>query len=235
VSPRPRFLQFLLLFVASLAFAEDPAPVDVLTAAYPGAIKLPDTIKEIAISELFEFSATPAEAQDRAPYVVRRMTKTHFEVWTPKHGWLFDRTGKVINQAAPPRRDGDGRHWYGAFLPDGRWVTTDLWSVDRTLTFFSAKGQWLRERSSVQLAPVKKTDTPLLRSGEFSDIIAWARCDREGRGWIASVGTENGRAIVFVSPESVLKKSEKCLVRRKSLCCKAWDATTQDISKRRHR
>jgi hypothetical protein len=35
--------------------------------------------------------------------------------------------------------------------------------------------------------------------------------------------------------KSVLKKSEKCLVRRKSLCCKAWDAATQSISKRCYR
>ena len=35
--------------------------------------------------------------------------------------------------------------------------------------------------------------------------------------------------------KSMLKKSEKELVRCKSLCCKAWDATTQSISERRYR
>lgn len=38
-----------------------------------------------------------------------------------------------------------------------------------------------------------------------------------------------------VNTKSVLKKSEKSLVRRKSLWCQAWDATTQSISERPER
>lgn len=166
--------------------------------AEAGEIKLPTAIKEIRIRKIMALERV-SDAVEHAPYVVRRMTNSRFEVWQPTHGWLFDRDGQLVNEAVPPRRDGHGREWYGAFLPDGRWVTTDLWATDKTLTFFSAKGQWLRERSARQLAPAKEANHR--HDNEYSDIIAWARCDRDGKGWVASIGTETGRAIIFVGPE----------------------------------
>ncbi|PYI75033.1 MAG: hypothetical protein DMF04_11345, partial [Verrucomicrobia bacterium] len=88
------------------------------------------------------------EADGEHDWVIRRATSNRVEIWLPRHGWLFDSKGNIVNQARPPRRDGVGRDWYGAFLPDGRWVTTDLWGYDKVLTFFSRDGRWLREISS---------------------------------------------------------------------------------------
>jgi len=127
--------------------------------------------------------------------VFRRMTKNCFEAWTPKHGWLFNNGGKLISEARPPRHGGIGREWHGAFLPDGSWVTTDLWDYDRTLTFFSKNGKWMKEIPSEELAPPKQHE------GNGHDLIGWARCDRNGEGWVVSVGSEGGRAVVFVKPQ----------------------------------
>jgi len=131
----------------------------------------------------------------RMDCVIRRMTKTRFEVWTPNHGWLFNAKGQLINEARPPRRDGIGREWHGAFLPDGRWVTTDLWEMDKTLTFFSRGGKFSKEIKAARLAPPKKDD-PWDQS-----LIGWARCDKNGEGWVVSVGDGPGRARVFVRPD----------------------------------
>ena len=68
-------------------------------------------------------------------WLARRVTKDAVEVWTPNHGWLFDGQGQLLHEAHPPRGTGYGREWYGAFLPDGRWVTTDLDEMDGRLQF----------------------------------------------------------------------------------------------------
>lgn len=96
------------------------------------------------------------QEQDSSPpkgWLVRRLTRDAWEVWTPTHGWLFDGKGQVLNEAFPKRGDGTGREWYGAFLPDGRWVTTDLESWDCALTFFSREGERTRQMASAELAP----------------------------------------------------------------------------------
>lgn len=49
------------------------------------------------------------EADPNRHWVIRRATSKRIEVWLPRHGWLLDAKGKLINEARPPRRDGDGR------------------------------------------------------------------------------------------------------------------------------
>ncbi len=159
-------------------------------------IILPSDESQVEAKAVLNFGDMPEVSYNPGALdcVIRRMTKTRFEVWTPTHGWLFDSTGKLINEAFPPRRDGIGREWHGAFLPDGRWVTTDLWDYDRTLTFFSRDGKWQKEITAAQLAPNKKSDFGGV------DILGWARCDKRGEGWIVSIGSDGGRAVVFVKP-----------------------------------
>lgn len=124
----------------------------------------------------------------------RRITRDRFEIWTPERGWLYNGTGRQVAATKVRRADGWGREWYGAFLPDGRWVTTDIHKLDRELTAFSAKGRELWAVKGEKLIPEKndRSETPL---------IAWARSDREGKAWIVSVGSEWGRGIVKVGPD----------------------------------
>lgn len=185
------------LFEAAI-LTERPGVINDFAAGGDAAkmeIPLQGKAQRIEASVVRNLGMPAKEYGNPIPWVIRRMTKTHFEVWTPKHGWLFDSKGVLINEAFPPRRDGAGREWHGAFLPDGRWVTTDLWAYDRTLTFFSARGKWVKEMSAETLAPLDKGD-----DRHESDLIGWARCDREGRGWVVSIGSNGGSAIVFVGP-----------------------------------
>ena len=69
------------------------------------------------------------------------------------------------HEASPPRRTGRGREWYGAFLPDGRWVTTDLDDTDGRLSFFSPKGTLERVVTSAELAPGGGAERELLDWG----------------------------------------------------------------------
>ena len=90
----------------------------------PKEIKIPADSHTVSLKALrtLPYEERPFFNGDPS-WVVRRMTRARFELWTSKRGWLFDRSGKVLSEAVPPRRDGEGREWYGAFLPDGRWVT----------------------------------------------------------------------------------------------------------------
>jgi len=125
--------------------------------------------------------------------VIRRATSKRIEVWLPRDGWLFDSDGKVINEAHPPRRDGEGRDWFGVFFPDGRWVTTDLWGQDKVLTFFSRTGKWLKEIPGAELVPLKSDDIWGLST------VGWCRCSRDGDVFVASVGQGPGRGVARVS------------------------------------
>jgi hypothetical protein len=81
--------------------------------------------RAIALNELQSFEREPGKNEYGENYtynwVIRRITPDRFEMWLPHRGLLFDGTGKTIATALPPRHDGHGREWYGAFLPDGRW------------------------------------------------------------------------------------------------------------------
>ncbi|MEY2559503.1 MAG: hypothetical protein QOE34_2928 [Verrucomicrobiota bacterium] len=171
-------------------------------------IKVPGgPVAALPLRTLLPFDPEPYPYEQQAAWVIRRMTRDRFELWLPNHGWLFSSQGKVVNEARPPRRDGYGRQWYGAFLPDGHWVTTDIWEYDRTLHFFSRAGKWRKDLAADELVP--------RGSGEDrgnASIIGWCRCDKEGRGFVLSVGTNGGRGAARVTGDGqkhrVLAESE---------------------------
>ena len=121
-------------------------------------------------------------------WVARRITADCFEVWTSANGWLFDRHGKTLNHAPVPRRDGTGLQWFGSFLPDGRWVTTDLWTRDDTLYLYSRDGKYIKELATRDIVP---NDNP---NRSTNGLVNWARSDGQGQGWIVSVG-DTGRVV----------------------------------------
>jgi hypothetical protein len=135
------------------------------------------------------------------PRVWRRITKDRFEIWSPAEGKLYDAKGRKIATAKVSRGSGWGREWYGAFLSDGRWVTTDLEELDCRLTMFSIKGQRISSIKGNQLIPAKPDVAPL-------PLIGWARSDQSGKAWIVSVGSEAGRGWVRVTPDGKWSRVE---------------------------
>ncbi len=156
-------------------------------------IAFPATTERVALQPLQTFPYDQRPYSNGPSWVVRRLTRNRFELWIPSHGWLFDRAGRLLNEARPPRRDGTGREWYGAFLPDGRWVTTDLWEMDKTLHFFSSAGKWVRDVKALDLVPLGHPDGMSTLS-----LIGWCRSDREGQGFVVSVGDNGGRGLAWV-------------------------------------
>jgi len=138
--------------------------------------------------------------------VWRRITKDRFEIWTPKEGRLFDSTGKLLNTAAVHRTDGWGREWYGAFLADGLWTTTDIGELDYRLTVFSKKGKKLRTLKANTLVSLTEEDAENVALTSPVPLIAWARADKTGKAWIVSVGSEFGRGYVKVTPDGISSK-----------------------------
>ncbi len=155
-------------------------------------IQIPKKAQTLALRPLHIMAPDPAETEP--VWVIRRMTQNRIEVWLPRHGWLFDGKGKLLSEAKPPRRDGAGRHWYGAFLPDGRWVTTDLFAEDKTLTFFTRTGKWLNEIGTDALVPPKSDE-----SRWDLATISWCRCTRSGDGFVLRVGQNGGRGDAWVN------------------------------------
>jgi len=154
------------------------------------------TTLEVTIQAQEPVAVKVAEIDIDHPTVWRRITRNRFEIWTPKTGKLFDDHGKLLAGVKVHRGDGHGREWYGAFLPDGRWVTTDIEELDKELTMFSAKGkrQWSLKGNT--LAPAADAST-----AESIPLIAWARSNQSGTSWIVSVGSEWGRGWVKVTPD----------------------------------
>ena len=170
-------------------------------------IEVPRRTKVVGLHEIKTFEEIETTLADESGYfrsdgtaasakgwLVRRLTGDAWEVWTPTHGWLFDGKGHVLNEARPVRGDGTGREWFGAFLPDGRWVTTDLQELDCTLWFFSRDGQRTRQMTSAELAPPGE-------DGPRRALLGWARSDKDGAAWVVNVGSEAGYATVRVGPE----------------------------------
>lgn len=191
--------------------AERPNVVEEIAAGGQLArkeIRLPRRARAVPLRELRKFEGIGASLGQEDGYyepdysdikktkgwLVRRITRDAWEVWTPTHGWLFDGAGRVLNEAHPQRGDGTGREWFGAFLPDGRWVTTDLEEMDCALTFYSREGERVRQMTSAELAPPGPYH--LQRS-----LLGWARSDKDGVAWIVNVGSEGGYATVRVGPE----------------------------------
>lgn len=164
-----------------------------------------DRLEEITIHPHQALEKVVVTVRDLSPVITelkesdyttvwRRITKDRFEIWTPTSGELFDATGEKISEARVSRGDGWGREWYGAFLPDGRWVTTDLDELDNRLSFFSAKGKKLKVIKGDTLIPPRPDEQSI-------PLIGWARSDKQGKGWIVSIGSEEGRGWVRVTPE----------------------------------
>ena len=159
----------------------------------------PATACEVTIRDTVPLETAVKESGDHAT-VWRRVTKDRFEIWTPLSGKLFDAKGKLLTQAKVRRGDGWGREWYGAFLPDGRWITTDIDEFDKEVTAFSAKGKMLWSVKGANLAPSADEDMSAI------PLIAWARSDKSGKAWIVSVGSEWGRGFVKLTPDGKWEK-----------------------------
>ena len=162
----------------------------------------PATACEVALKDFTPVESAGDDKQPACNTVWRRITNERFEIWTPTEGKLFDADGKRVATATVRRGDGWGREWYGAFLPDGRWVTTDLDERDDRLSLFSATGKRLWSIKGGTLIPEKagSDDYPSL------PLIAWARAGQNGKAWVVSVGSEFGRGWLKVTPDGKWKK-----------------------------
>jgi len=204
--------------VMAAIHADRPDLVDeVLASGDPlqRRLPVPNGSRRVLLRIMHEFKGVHAQLSDEMfasirwqnnpeSWLARRITKDAIEVWTPKHGWLFDSRGRLLNEARPTRRAGWGREWYGVFLPDGRWITTDVDEMDGILRFFSASGKESRALTCEDLAP-RPVDGG-------SKLIGWARSDCDGKGWVVNVGSEGGWATVWVGREGsarILKPGEQ--------------------------
>lgn len=125
----------------------------------------------------------PLPYKDAPGYVFRRITSNCLEFWTSTTGWLVSPAGKVLHEAKITRKGGSGREWFGAFLPDGSYVTTEIWEFDRSLHLFSASGKWVATKHVRELAP------PEVQKSFNNDLvlIGWARSDKSGQGWVFEI------------------------------------------------
>ncbi len=160
---------------------------------------LPAAACEVTIRDTAPLETTVKESGEHST-VWRRITKDRFEIWTPVSGKLYDAAGRLLTEAKVHRGDGWGREWYGAFLPDGRWITTDIDEFDKEVTAFSAKGKRLWSVKGSKLIPHVNDETASL------SLIAWARSDQSGKAWIVSVGSEEGRGFVKLTPDGKWEK-----------------------------
>ncbi|MEO8614547.1 MAG: hypothetical protein ABI600_05350 [Luteolibacter sp.] len=157
---------------------------------------LPTTTFEVSIHATAPMDSALKEG-DSYRTVWRRITKDRFEIWTPKSGKLYDAKGILLAEAKVHRGDGWGREWYGAFLPDGRWITTDIDEFDKEVTAFSVKGKQQWSVKGATLIPKSKDPD----AEDSMPLIAWARADKNGKAWIVSIGSERGRGFVKLTPD----------------------------------
>lgn len=154
---------------------------------------IPAKEKPLHLTVLKEWDFTLDGFYQRPDEVIRRIGPKNFELWTPKRGLLFDEKGHVRAEAKVPRRDGTGREWYGAFLPHGQWITTDLWEGDDRIYIFSPESKLLRAFPTKKYTGKPKDDW----SGY---TVAWARADQSGTKWAAQIGLDGGWCGLFISP-----------------------------------
>jgi hypothetical protein len=169
-------------------------------------IAIPTSTRTVSLHKIETFDPEKSPYGEQYPWVIRRMTSDRVELWLPHKGWLFDGTGKNIATALPPRKDGVGREWYGAFLTDGRWATTDLSEMDCVLYLFGRDGRKQKEIQSWTIVPPNDVQ-PKKRAR-----IAWCRADRSGKAYVVGVGGDGGRGVAWVSPNGphrILKKNDE--------------------------
>ena len=156
-------------------------------------------IEKIALKPLAALNGVRANDDEYpASPVFRRVAADRIETWTTREGWLLDGQGHLLTHVKVPRRDGTGREWFGAFLPDGTWITTDLWEQDEQINAFNARGKWLWELKG---ADILKHLPASVDKGAAPDkpLICWARADRIGQGWIVCVGEDTNTSCALVA------------------------------------
>ena len=156
-------------------------------------IVLPTKEEPLPLTVLKEWDLSVDGFYQLPEEVIRRIGQKNFELWTPKRGWLFDKKGSVLAEAMVPRRDGAGREWHGAFLPDGQWITTDLWAQDDRIYIFSPENKLLRAFPTKKYTGKPKDDW----SGY---TVAWARADQKGTKWATQIGLDGGWCGLLISP-----------------------------------
>jgi hypothetical protein len=170
--------------------ARDGLPVHIISP--------PTSVERVKLRSLFLLpNAHRDEMEEPGSPVFRRFATNRIEAWVPAEGWLFDGAGKLIEQAKVPRRDGGGREWFGAFLPNGWWITTDLWDNDRQLTCFDPQGDPRWELPGQKLALAIDA---INHSGAPNPSVGWARADRTGNAWLVSVGWNGMVGYAVVTP-----------------------------------
>lgn len=156
--------------------------------------------RSVPLEPLHLLAGAHADVVNDVNPVMRRIAADRVEAWIPREGWLFDASGKLLADVPVPRRDGSGRQWFGAFLPDARWVTTDLWNDDHQLTCFDPHGDPRWELPGSRIVAAVQATNPTSGDGELVPSIGWARADRTGRAWLVSVGQDYTRGFARVTP-----------------------------------
>jgi len=161
---------------------------------------LPPPAKELRVTRLKNFPAlsrSPEDTEDGSRWVARRIGPKRFELWRPFQGWLFDELGRVVSKAEPDReeRDARGREWYGAFWPDGSWVTTENEVFDGRLYFYDKTGRRLRSVPSEKLLTKQKQRA----------IIGWCRSTADGKSMLVKIGSEDGIQVVRLSRDGTTR------------------------------
>ena len=143
-------------------------------------IAIPTSTRTVSLAEVQIFDPEKNAYGEQYSWVIRRLTSDRVELWLPHKGWLFDGTGKNIATALPPRKDGSGREWYGAFLADGRWATTDLWEMDCVLYLFGRDGRKQKEISILDNSPPEqraaketRTNSVVPRRPQRKGVCCW--------------------------------------------------------------
>lgn len=196
-----------LLFTVIHNYGEVPVDIadELSRDGLPKMVIVPlDSVQVRTLDPLFVLKGAQRKEWDypESP-VFRRISQNRVEAWTSKEGWLFDGRGRIVADVQVPRRDGTGREWFGAFLPDGRWITTDLWSNDEQLNGYEAKGKWLWElpgRDMVNRLPKPEANS-ILDDEPVVPSIGWARADKTGKRWLVGLGENFSRGYVLLDPE----------------------------------
>jgi len=164
----------------------------------------PNEVRTIRLKEITTLHGARGSLEGEAgspPPVFRRISVQRVEVWTQGEGWLFDQHGRLLANAHVPHGGSNESQWYGAFLPDGQWITS-YWSGDNQLNSYTRDSQWRWELLGQET--VTKLPPPLWDSEKvewpIAPTIAWARADKTGSSWEVGLGQDFSRGFVLVDP-----------------------------------